>query len=295
MLAVGKSTWPRCVNQKLSAIQCKEIIDQDILDLNTDTDKFVRTIIVGKRNENDPLSNSIVLFMDDNDRVMGRDGDGKVYYDFKWKGSGNEASRYQQRKIPPIVAKEVSVEPTSDSIEVEIVPIRTLGASTYDAIGGYSTAPISGGVETLGLETDTALGATTLQTALTETATIEQAGERTIGPFNCSGMTGRSCCLMIKHKIRDADTKGRAIQCYLDYHEQTEKAKALLNARGKKVFIFENHKGRISKEPKVVGDWPQGIAVDEPGFHDWIQDGGGLSNGQMRLIHGPDWQPPGQF
>ena len=99
---------------------------------------------------------------------------------------------------------------------------------------------------------------------------------------------------MIKHKIRDADIHGRAIQCYLDYHEETQKHKALLNARGKKVFIFTNHKGRISKEPKVVGDWPQGKTSDQPGFHEWIQDGGGLSNGQMRLIHGPDWEPPEQ-
>lgn len=87
---------------------------------------------------------------------------------------------------------------------------------------------------------------------------------------------------------------GRAIQCYTDYHEDTEKHKALINSRGKKVFIFENHKGRITKEPKVVGDWPKGIADNEPDFHDWIQDGGGLSDGQMRLIHGEDWQPPGQ-
>lgn len=83
MLAVGKTTWPRCVNEKLNVYQCKEIIDQDIVDLNTDTDQFVRTVIIKKRKESDPLSNSIVLYMDDNDRVLGRDGDGIVYYDFK--------------------------------------------------------------------------------------------------------------------------------------------------------------------------------------------------------------------
>ena len=83
MLAVGKSTWPRCVNEKLNVYQCKELIDQDILDLNTETDQFVRTIILKKRNENDELYNSIVIFMDDNNRVVGRDGDGKIYYDFK--------------------------------------------------------------------------------------------------------------------------------------------------------------------------------------------------------------------
>ena len=277
----------------MSAIQCKELIDQEVIEYNTDTDRFVRTIIVGKRKENDPLSNSVVLFMDDSDRVLGRNGDGKVWYDFNWYGSGNEATRYQQRKIPPIIAKEIKAEPTIDSIEVEIVPIRTLGASTYDAINLYSNALISGGVQTLGVETSTAEGEAKLQAALAETATIELSGQRSIGPFDCAGMTGHSCCLMIKHKVRDSDNKGRAIQCYLDYHEQTEKHKALLNARGKKVFIFENHNGKISKEPKIVGGWPQGIADSNPDFHEWIQDGGGLSTGQMRLIHGPDWNPPG--
>ncbi len=83
----------------------------------------------------------------------------------------------------------------------------------------------SGGVQTLGLETDTIEGEAKLTTALAETATIEQSGQRTIGPFDCSGMTGHSCCLMIKHKVRDSDSKGRAIQCYQDYHQSTEKHK----------------------------------------------------------------------
>jgi hypothetical protein len=75
------------------------------------------------------------------------------------------------------------------------------------------------------LETDTIEGEAKLTTALAETATIEQSGQRTIGPFDCSGMTGHSCCLMIKHKVRDSDSKGRAIQCYQDYHQSTEKHK----------------------------------------------------------------------
>ena len=290
---MGRSVWPRCVNEKLSAIQCKTLIDEDVLNLNTGTDRFIRTIIVGKRYENDPLSNSVVILLDDDNMVKGKNGDGLVYYDFKWNGSGNEATRYQQRKIPEIVANETTWE-GSWTIEWNIVPVRTLGVTTHDAIYGSSTLTISGGVKTTGIEVDTVEGETKLNTALSESATIEQAGKRTIGPFDCSGMTGHSCCLMIKHKVRDSDKKGRAIQCYTDYHEDTEKHKALINSRGKKVFIFENHKGRITKEPKVVGDWPKGIADTEPDFHDWIQDGGGLSDGQMRLIHGEDWQPPGQ-
>ena len=89
---MGKSVWPRCVNQRLSAIQCKTLIEEDILNLNTGTDRFIRTIIVGKRYENDPLSNSVVILLDDDNMVKGKNGDGLIYYDFEWDGSGNEAT-----------------------------------------------------------------------------------------------------------------------------------------------------------------------------------------------------------
>ena len=50
--------------------------------------------------------------------------------------------------------------------------------------------------------------------------------------------------------------------------------------------------GKVSKDPKVVGGWPQGKVDSDPDFHDWIQDGGGLSDAQMKLIHGEDWVSP---
>ncbi len=79
----------------MSAIKCKQLIDDDneVLQYNTHTDRFIRTIIVGKRAENDPLSNSVVILLDDNNMVKGKNGDGLVYFDFKWDGSGNEATR----------------------------------------------------------------------------------------------------------------------------------------------------------------------------------------------------------
>lgn len=52
-----------------SVDQCKTLIDQEVLDLNTENDRFIRTIIVGKRNEDDDLSNAIVVPMGDDDRV----------------------------------------------------------------------------------------------------------------------------------------------------------------------------------------------------------------------------------
>lgn len=182
---------------------------------------------------------------------IGRDGDGLIYYDFDWNSTGVEATRYQQRKIPPIVAEEVTVDATYDSIIEYIKPVRILGATTDDAINGYSTDLIYGGVQIVPTAQNTPSGDIVLATALAEPTLIAEAGTRSLGPFDCTGLTGKNCCLMIKHKVRDSNVNGRAIQCYLDYADGTIKHESHLNARGKKVFIFENHRGRISKEPKV--------------------------------------------
>lgn len=218
----------------MSAIQCKQLIDEEVLQYNTHADQFIRKIKIGTRAENDPLSNSVVILLDDNNMVKGKNGDGMIYFDFMWDGSGNEATRYQQRKIPKIVANE-----TAWSVEWNIVPIRQLGPTTHEATHGYSRAPICGGVMTLGTEEDTYQGEVKLEQALSKTTNIELPGRRSIGPFDCSGMTGRSCCMMIKHKVPDSDKKGRAIQCYTDYREDTEKHKAYINSRRKKILILK--------------------------------------------------------
>ena len=52
-------------------------------------------------------------------------------------------------------------------------------------------------------------------------------------------MTGFDCCLVIKHKVRDADINGRAIQCHLDYEETTCKKKwPLETEESKKVLMY---------------------------------------------------------
>mmetsp|Transcript_24500 Transcript_24500/g.39796 ORF Transcript_24500/g.39796 Transcript_24500/m.39796 type:complete len:460 (+) Transcript_24500:57-1436(+) len=105
-LAVTKSMWPECVNLRLTAEECKEFIDKEIHDLFTDKDRYVRTLIMGKRKETDELYNVISIYMNDEDMVEGRLGDGMVYYDFKWHGSGELATAEQQTHIPPILAME---------------------------------------------------------------------------------------------------------------------------------------------------------------------------------------------
>ena len=64
----------------MTAIACKEFIDEEILTIFTEQDKFIRTRIIGKRSTEDEWYNAVTILMDDNDVVLGRDGDGMVYY-----------------------------------------------------------------------------------------------------------------------------------------------------------------------------------------------------------------------
>jgi hypothetical protein len=45
---------------------------------------------------------------------------------------------------------------------------------------------------------------------------------RNIGPWDCSGLTGVSCCAMIKHDVRDSDKQGSAIQCWVEEDDPDE-------------------------------------------------------------------------
>ena len=44
------------------------------------------------------------------------------------------------------------------------------------------------------------------------------------------------------------------------------------NLRGKKVHIFANHNGIVSKVPQIVGDWPKGITGED--FEAWLLEAG---------------------
>ena len=84
--------WDECFDQGMTVIACKDFIDEEILTFTEDNpldprygyatrDRFVRTRIVGKRSEQDFWYNTIVIRMDENDMVIGRDHDGVVHYD----------------------------------------------------------------------------------------------------------------------------------------------------------------------------------------------------------------------
>ena len=81
LLEVTKEAWPECVQNHLTALECKDFIDNEIYELFTERDQYVRSIIIGKRTKGDKWYNAVVIMMNDADMVMGRDGDGLVYYD----------------------------------------------------------------------------------------------------------------------------------------------------------------------------------------------------------------------
>ena len=146
------------------------------------------------------------------------------------------------------------------------------GATTDDAIRGNNTEPVTGGVVLSSSVEDTPEGAERLALALSEPPSITPAGARTIGPFDCRGMTGTSCCLRIKHEVRDADMYGRAIQCTLGYKESTCKAQWWLETdTSKKVKIYANANEMVREDPMIEGSWPQCEEKFENTTHDWSE------------------------
>lgn len=289
IMEVTKEIWPECVNKKMTGVQCKNFIDEEILTLFMGDDKLTRTILVGKRGKMDEWYNTVVVYMDDNDLVLGRDGDGMIYFDWPWEGSGQEATPEQQGEIPPVIGTEnpngdpncnaatnPKCDPTSpeyDPLDLEEEPILVEGASLAGARDGSDPRPINGGViininiENLNVDRDT-----WLQQALAaaDLAPVEAAGTRDIPAFDCYGLTGYNCCLMIKASVKDSDIYGKAIQCHLNFIEYSAKAKHFFNHRGKKVHIFTNHNFIVSKVPEVVGSWPGGA----DNLTAWVEDGG---------------------
>ncbi len=81
LLLTLTNTFPECVNNHMNGVECKSFIDEEILTLFSGEDRMTRTIISGKRSIMDFFYNSVVIYMDDEDIVTGRDGDGLIYYD----------------------------------------------------------------------------------------------------------------------------------------------------------------------------------------------------------------------
>lgn len=182
-------------------------------------------------------------------------------------------------------------DPTNEELYEPLVieeePLEVEGSDVEGALLGNTTDPIAGGVvvdSTTPNETpeadaklETAIEESPLATPSTVNTTDDGGAETTeeyvpreLPTFDCEGLTGYNCCLMIKLKVPDSDIYGKAIQCQLMYREGSNKEKFWLNSRGKKVFVFANHNDMVSKIPHIVGDWPKGVG----NFTSWLEDGG---------------------
>ena len=81
LLAVARTTFEECVDQGMTAIDCQEFIDEEIVTTFTGLDQYIQTKIVGKRSEDDENYNVVVIPMGDDYMTLGRDSDGMIYYD----------------------------------------------------------------------------------------------------------------------------------------------------------------------------------------------------------------------
>ena len=81
-----KDRWPRCSQEKMTGLQCKTYIDDEIhnglhkdgRELFTGQDKLIRVILRRKRRKTDPNYNVVSIVMNDANIVEGVDGSGEV-------------------------------------------------------------------------------------------------------------------------------------------------------------------------------------------------------------------------
>lgn len=307
IMEVFKDTWPECTKQNMHALDCKQFIDEEIITTFTGRDRYIRVILRDKRKKWDDWYNTVVIHINDRHMTVGRDGDGIAYYDFEWDGDGEPATPEEETEIPPVYAFVTDagapdadpnvVGPAGDPsspeyhpLEIEPEPIYVIGATVGGAASGGDKNPIAGGVVTNPDDPNDPEGDDKLVAAKQEAEdntdpetglpVVPPAGPRFLPAFDCNGLTGYYCCLMIKLKVRDRDNQHKAIQCQIIYEEESTKEKYYLNLRGKKVIVFANHNDIVSKIPKIVGGWPKG----QDQFGDWLEDGGDPNR--------EDWIPP---
>ena len=184
------------------------------------------------------------------------------------------------------------IVPEPEPVLVEGATLAEAEAAALDPESSTEAPPIINGGVILAPESEsTELGQERLTEILTTEPEAVTAGSRVLAPIDCTGMNGRDCCLAIKHQVQDSDiyvsillifyiylpynmyiklhhltflptssrlsTQGNAIQCFLDYDDSTCKKtwwRDILET--KRVMIYQNHEGFVSKDPIVEGAWP---------------------------------------
>ena len=112
------------------------------------------------------------------------------------------------------------------------------------------TKIIAGGTYTLNYTEgsgppDSPTAALQLDAFLSSSKVIGAEGVRNLGPWNCKGLSGVSCCAKIKHSVRDKDVHGKAVQCWIEPFTATLLTKKLCEEDLTKVCIYERHDGKV--------------------------------------------------
>ena len=160
-----------------------------------------------------------------------------------WNSTGEEATVEQQKDIPSVNGQIVDgVNVNASTIDEYIVGNPTGG---YIAGGWYKPYYFN-----------MPWAQPRLDSYLSTEKTIETTqGLRSLGPWNCAGLTGVSCCAIIKHDVRDSDTRGKGIQCWVDeFKPNGPLTRKTCEDDITKVCVYEKYDGKVLRVPILAYD-----------------------------------------
>mgnify|MGYP000260908250 CR=1 FL=1 len=185
-----------------------------------------------------------------------------------WNSTGVDATVEQQTNIPPVngnmtqgsTLDEFMTAPATtrklyeqDPIEANIRGRRL--EKNYTELEVNMDAIIAGGWyrsnDTIGDSNEAKF-----DNYMASTIDPVDPGPRTLGPWDCKGLTGVLCCAMIKHSVRDADVNGRAIQCWINpvSGEHAVVTPTACEEDLTKVCIYETIDGKVDATPILAFD-----------------------------------------
>jgi len=190
-----------------------------------------------------------------------------------WDSSGVEATEEQQKHIPPVNGNPSVQGSTVDEYVGRTKAQRRLYAAELRDQGYLMAASnmnrrlmqvnaskiIAGGTYFTNF-TNLAKYQSKFESYMNVPETTALAGKRTVGPWDCLGLSGVSCCAMIKHSVRDADVEGNAIQCWIEpvdnnglinNHTLTRKK---CDENMNRICIYEMHDGYVGMTPILAFD-----------------------------------------
>jgi hypothetical protein len=235
LLQLVKTLWPECIDK--DAFWCKNLIDSELAQLTFDRAEEIYSVIVYRRKNDSPTNNAFVIPVDDNDLVIGRDGDGLLHYDWEWCGRGSKLTTTAEIEAssklikPSKWTKMIEKNPNVECVDGVVVHQKSV-----NAFGGDFNPNACSTLE----------GYTKYQELLSETVPMPPAGCRKLDAIDASGMSGMDACELVKHLVPDANVDGKQIECWIQYAPGTVKLQETKTET--KVVIFAK-----VEDNKVIG------------------------------------------